>query len=308
MPEKRNPNLFTGAAPFYVIGRVAYLPELADRIAAELNLDGSGRLLDVGCGPGSLTLPLADRFAAAVGIDADSGMLQEADRLARAAGVANVEWRQLYAEALPADLGTFRLVTFAQSFHWMDQHRVARAVHGMLTPDGASVHVHATTHRGIKTDDQLPLPSPPYPALDELSRRYLGPPPPRFGGPGRSGESEVYRAAGFRGPTSITVSRPAAVMRSIEEVIAAHLSLSSSTPHLFGDRLAEVPRRGSRPAARSEPTGKFSEQLREVAADIWWRAGWDHSQARDRPRPRPTCNAWPVGRAPPARRWSSAHR
>ena len=118
----------------------------------------------------------------------------------------NVEWRQLYAEDLPAGLGQFRVVTFAQSFHWMDQHRVARAVHGMLTPDGAAVHVHATTHRGIETDAELPLPSPPYAELEELSRRYVAPPPPRTGGPGRSGESDAYRAAGFRGPTSITVA------------------------------------------------------------------------------------------------------
>jgi SAM-dependent methyltransferase len=270
MAEKRNPDLYTGAAPYYVVGRAAYPPELADRIATELDLDGTERLLDVGCGPGSLTLLLADRFAAAVGVDADAGMLQEADRQARMAGITNIEWRQLYAEELPADLGTFGLVTFAQSFHWMDQLRVARAVHGMLTPDGASVHVHATTHRGIETDAELPLPSPPYPALDELSRRYLGQPPPRFGGPGRSGESDVYRAAGFRGPTSITVARQV-VTRRAEEVIAAHLSLSSSTPHLFGDRLDAFVDEARALLAAASPTGEFSEQLREVAADIWWR-------------------------------------
>ncbi len=270
MARPRNPDLYTGAAPYYVVGRAAYPPELADRIAAELALDGTGRFLDVGCGPGSLTLLLAGRFAAAVGIDADRGMLQEADRLARAAGVDNVEWRQLYAEDLPADLGTFRLVTFAQSFHWMDQHRVARAAHGMLTPDGASVHVHATTHRGIETDAELPLPSPPYAALDELSRRFVGPAPPRTGGPGRTGESDVYRAAGFRGPTSITVAQPV-VTRTAEEIIAAHLSLSSSTPHLFGERLDAFVTEARALLHAASPTGRFSEQLREVAADIWWR-------------------------------------
>ena len=268
MPNERNPDLYTGAAPYYVVGRVAYPTELADRIAAELALDGTGRLLDVGCGPGSLTLLLAGRFTAAVGVDADPGMLREADRLAREAGVTNIAWRQLYAEALPADLGRFRLVTFAQSFHWMDQRRVARAVHGMLTPDGASVHVHATTHRGIETEAELPLPSPPYPALDELSRRYLGPPPRRSGGPGTSGESDVYRAAGFRGPTSITVARPV-VTRTAEEVVAAHLSLSTSTPHLFGDRLAGFLDEAHALLDAASPTGEFSEQLREVAADIW---------------------------------------
>ena len=61
---------------------MAYPPELAERLTELLELDGTGRLLDVGCGPGSLTLLLADRFASAVGVDADAGMLAEAERLA----------------------------------------------------------------------------------------------------------------------------------------------------------------------------------------------------------------------------------
>ena len=266
MSEKRNPDLYTGAAPYYSAGRVAYPRELADRIAGEAGLDGSGRLLDVGCGPGSLTLLLADRFAAAVGVDADAGMLAEAERLAAAAGVTNVSWRQLYAEDLPADLGTFRMALFAQSFHWMDRPRVAATVRAMLSADGVCVHVHATTHRGIATDAGLPLPSPPYEALEELSRSFLGPPPMRSYGP--NGETAIYRAAGFRGPTSITVPRPV-VTRTADEIVAAHLSLSSSTPHLYGERLDEFVAEAHRLLYAASPTGEFSEQLREIAADIW---------------------------------------
>jgi SAM-dependent methyltransferase len=268
MPEPRNPDLYTGAAPYYTVGRVAYPPELADAIATELDLDGTGRLLDVGCGPGSLTLLLADRFTAVVGVDADAGMLAEAERLANAAGATNVSWRQLYAEELPADLGTFRLITFAQSFHWMDRPRVAAAAHGMLTAGGACVHVHATTHRGIDTHAELPFPSPPYEALGELSRRFVGAVPTRSGGPGTSGESEVYRAAGFSDPTTITVPRPV-VTRTVDEIVAAHLSLSSSTPHLYGDRLDEFLAEARALLLAASPTGEFSEQLREIAADVW---------------------------------------
>ena len=79
----RNPDLYSGAARYYTQGRMAYPPELAERLTELLGLDGTGRLLDVGCGPGSLTLLLADRFASAVGVDADAGMLAEAERLAQ---------------------------------------------------------------------------------------------------------------------------------------------------------------------------------------------------------------------------------
>jgi cyclopropane fatty-acyl-phospholipid synthase-like methyltransferase len=46
-----DPTLYAGAAAFYTRGRVANPQALAQRLAAALSLDGSGRLLDVGCGP-----------------------------------------------------------------------------------------------------------------------------------------------------------------------------------------------------------------------------------------------------------------
>jgi SAM-dependent methyltransferase len=268
---ERDPNLYAGAAEFYPRGRVSYPRELADRLTVEVGLDGSGRLLDVGCGPGSLTLLLADRFEQAVGIDADGDMLRVAAQLAAAAGVSGVVgWRQMYAEDLPGDLGRFRVATFAQSFHWMDQHTVAKAVRGMLTPGGACIHVHATTHRGVATEASLEFPEPPHEALLELVRRHLDPARRTAGldRANRSGESEAYRAAGFTGPQRITVANPV-VTRTSEELIAAVFSLSSSTPYLFGDRRAAFESDARRLLDRASPAGMFSEQMREIAVDIW---------------------------------------
>ncbi|MFD8499230.1 class I SAM-dependent methyltransferase [Amycolatopsis sp. NPDC059657] len=87
-------SLYSGSAPYYARGRFAYPEALADALAAELSLDGSGRLLDVGCGPGSLTLLLAGHFEQAVGIDADSDMLAEA----ALSNVSNCRWLHLRAE------------------------------------------------------------------------------------------------------------------------------------------------------------------------------------------------------------------
>src|SRR6185312_10075514 len=118
-----------------------YPPEVAETLRAELGLDGAGRLLDVGCGPGAITVLLAPLFAEAVGVDPDAGMLAEAARR----GIPNARWVRLAAEELPAGLGRFRVAVFAQSFHWMDRARVRDAVVPMLEPGGAWVHVHATT-------------------------------------------------------------------------------------------------------------------------------------------------------------------
>ena len=112
-------------------GRVACRTRRSSRtpLRDALGLDGTGRLLDVGCGPGSLTILLAPLFAAAVGVDAGRrdgrGGRRCGERRPSSGG-------SCAAEELPADLGIFRVVVFAQSFHWMDQALVADRVRGML--------------------------------------------------------------------------------------------------------------------------------------------------------------------------------
>ncbi len=129
--------LFAGAAAYYDRGRPPNAPGLADAFEKAFGLDGRGRLLDVGCGPGTVTLPLAGLFQEVVGLDADAGMIQEARRLASERGVMNGRWVQRRGEELPAELGTFDVVTFAASFHWMDRLLVARIIRKMLEANGA---------------------------------------------------------------------------------------------------------------------------------------------------------------------------
>lgn len=265
--------LYAGSAPHYPAGRMPYPASLADAIRGQLSLDGRGRLLDVGCGPGALTLPLAHLFEAAVGVDADRGMITEASRRAREAGTANVRWRQLRAEDLPAGLGTFRAATFAQSFHWMDQPRVARLVRGMLSPDGAWVHVHATTHRGVPGGDPLPHPRPPWDRIDELVAGYLG--PARRAGQalapvGTGGrEEEVMREAGFTGPARIEAGGGQIVERSASDIVSAVFSLSSSAPHLFAAALQAFEADLRQLLSQTSGSGRFCERTREIAVLIW---------------------------------------
>jgi hypothetical protein len=199
-------------------------------------------------------------------------MLDEAGRLASETGMSNTRWLLRRAEELPAELGVFRLVTFAQSFHWMDRPRVASAVRGMLDAGGACAHVHATTHQGVDSTATLPYPRPPHGAMAELVRRYLG--PERRAGQGSlpqgtaGGESEVYRAAGFTGPWRIEIPGWA-VTRKIDDLVAAVFSLSSSTPHQFGERRAAFEAELRELLLGAGPDGMFSEQMREIAVDIW---------------------------------------
>jgi SAM-dependent methyltransferase len=270
-------SLYAGSAAHYAAGRVPYPAEVVEVLVTELQLDGSGQLLDVGCGPGSLTLLLAPHFERAIGVDADADMLSEAARLADEKQVANVVWRHLRGEDLPADLPPGRLVTFAQSFHWMDRPRVASAARGLLVPDGALVHLHATTHQGSDTDEELPHPRPPREGITELVQHYLGPqrragqgilPAGPSGGVVGSQEDIVYRATGFRGPRRLEVAGRV-VERTADQVASSVYSLSSSAPHLFGERFAEFDTELRRLLDQSSADGLFSEQMGYITLDIW---------------------------------------
>lgn len=264
--------LYAGSAAYYARGRFPYPPELADALRDELGLDGTGRLLDVGCGPGPLTLLLAPLFERALGIDADADMVAEAGRQADAHSVTNAEFKHVRAEKLPGALGRFRVATFAQSFHWMDRPRVAAAVKGMLEPCGVWVHVNATTHRGAG-DDELLKPAPPHQAIEELVRTYLG--PVRRAGRGTlptgppGGEEDVMVAAGFRGPRRLKVADDRVLDRSEDEVVASVYSQTGSAPHLFDERQAEFEAELRALLRQTSPDGRFSERTRVIELVLW---------------------------------------
>jgi ubiquinone/menaquinone biosynthesis C-methylase UbiE len=169
-----DPTVYQGAAAHYRYGRPPYSSHLEPLLVRELGLDGTGRLLDAGCGPGVLAVRLAHLFEVVIGLDPDPDMLAEGRQAAEEAGVGNIRWVQARAGDLPAAApGPYRLVTFGQSFHWTDEHRVAETVFDMLEPGGALAMV-------VHTVDGRPRPpspgSPPIPH-DEITavvERYLG--------------------------------------------------------------------------------------------------------------------------------------
>ena len=112
-PSAFDPQAFEGTAEYYAVGRPPYSAQLADTMARELSLDGTGQLLDVGCGPGVLVLSLARLFGQMTALDPEPGMLQEGQRRCQQAGVANVRWVQGVAEDIAAlNLSSWRVVTF----------------------------------------------------------------------------------------------------------------------------------------------------------------------------------------------------
>lgn len=240
-----DPTIYLGSAVHYRCGRPAYSPELEAVLAERAGLDGTGRLLDVGCGPGVLTVRLADLFTQAVGLDPDAGMLAEGRRAAEERRVRNIRWVQGLAEDLPAVApGPCRLVTFGQSFHWTDEQEVAEKVYDMLEPGAAlALIVHTVTGRPRPPDPGVP--AIPHDEIRAVVEKYLG--STRRAGQGTAPPrahrfEDVLAQTRFGIPQQIFVPGIPDLLRDSESVLSGYLSLSSSAPHLFGDRLDDFAR------------------------------------------------------------------
>ncbi len=268
-----DPTLFDGAAAYYERGRLPYAPRLAETMAEALALDGTGRLLDVGCGPGTIALRLAHLFDEVVGLDADPDMLIEGQRLARRHNVANVHWVAMRAEALPAGLGRFRVVTFAASLHWMDRPRVFATVRAMLDPGGAVVHVDNPGYRqdALASEGQR-YPAPPEAQIVDLRKSYLG--PDRRAGQGirnasPDDEDDVFRATRFIGPERVVVPDRRVLVRSVDDIVAEKFSSSGTAPHLFGERLPAFEADLRTLLLNASPKGLFSVNLSDNELKVW---------------------------------------
>jgi SAM-dependent methyltransferase len=255
-----DPTIYAGAAAHYRHGRPPYSPQLEAVLSEELGLDGSGRLLDAGCGPGILTIRLAHLFTEVVGLDPDPAMLAEGRRAAQERGITKVRWVQAVAEdILRAAPGPYRLVTFGQSFHWTDEARVAEAVYDVLRPGGAlALVVHTVEGRPVPPNPG----SPPIPheEIKTLVQKYLGSTHRAGQGsaPVRNHRFEDVLARTRLGPPQIVFAPGIPDLnRDSASVLSGYLSLSSSAPHLFGDRCEDFAEEVRELLASRSPDGVF---------------------------------------------------
>ena len=259
-PRPYDPTLYKGSAPYYLRGRPPYSLALREMGAENAAPGGAGRLLDVGCGPGVLVVELAPLVGEAVGLDPDADMLVEAAHHAERAQVTNVRWVQALAEQIPElDLGTFRLVTFGQSFHRTDRERVADAIYDLLEP-GGSIALIAPTVEGRPKPPGPGYPEIPHEAIRSLIDCYLGPrprsgrgfaPPPvdRF-------EDALGRTRFGKPRHAFSPGRPD-IVQDVDGVLANYLSMSFAAPHLFGDRFDLFEAEVRQMLANRTPSGLF---------------------------------------------------
>src|SRR5437660_8574741 len=125
--------------------RGAHSPAHARRTAAHNaafllpHLKPGMKLLDTGCGPGSITIGLAEAVAPAetVGIDASADAIEEARALAASRGCTNLRFEVADVYALPFEDATFDAAfSHAVMQHLRDPLTALREIRRVLKPGG----------------------------------------------------------------------------------------------------------------------------------------------------------------------------
>jgi SAM-dependent methyltransferase len=133
-PQFRS-DLYRGTAGYYDRYRVPYPVPLIDDLVKRAALSGTGRLLDLACGPGRVTFALSEHFADVLAIDQEEESVSYGKAVAAARGAAHIHWRTGRAEDLDV-AGHFELVTVGDAFHRLDRRRIAALATQWLQPAG----------------------------------------------------------------------------------------------------------------------------------------------------------------------------
>ncbi|MFG1807779.1 class I SAM-dependent methyltransferase [Streptomyces sp. NPDC049040] len=137
---------FDEDAELYDRTRPGYPPELYDDLAEFAGACPGSRVLEIGCGTGQATVPLAERGCRITAVEAGPSMAAIARRNLN--GAAGVEIVTADFESWPLPEESFDVVFAATAFHWIDPAvRMAKAAEA-LHPDGALAVVRTQHVRG----------------------------------------------------------------------------------------------------------------------------------------------------------------
>jgi len=265
LTQQRDSRPYQGTARYYSLYRPPYPPALITVVRDTFRLDGSGRLLDLGCGPGSVAIRLAHLFERVVAIDPEPDMLVEGKAEANRAGVSNIEWVLGGSRDLSPAFGSFRLVTMGESFHWMDRKQTLEALYELVC-DGGGI---AIVGRGA------PLSPPPMTpwraAINRVVKQYVGERPLPWDGidPPPEELHEAYlRRSRFKDMTQY--QQTFEVEWTVDSIIGNLYSMSFCSRELLGDRVEAFERDLRSAVLAAEPSGV----LRGESPEFWTLMAW----------------------------------
>ena len=129
------------------------------------HLRPSDRLLDIGCGPGSISMDLAELVATVLGVDAAAEAITRAEEDRRLRGVANASFRVASVYDLPFDDAAFTVVYGHQLLQHLGDPVAALAEARRVLEPGGIVAVRDADYGTM-------VHNPPEPALDRWLELY----------------------------------------------------------------------------------------------------------------------------------------
>jgi ubiquinone/menaquinone biosynthesis C-methylase UbiE len=243
---------FAGTARYYDRFRAPYPAAAFDFIADALDLGASAHVLDLGCGPATIAIPLSYLVAEVVAIDPDADMIAEARHLAAAKARDNIRWLQSRAEDISPAVGSFRAATIGQAFHWMDRDEVLRKLAILIENGGGLVLVNPGKRRPQESWETV---------ANQIVSKFLGPRPRHQRANPQEPEHEpaLRRSEYF---SKFTVQEfSSTITRDIDSIIGCIYSMSNSARPLFDDKAEEFEADLSEALLRFNPAGVFTERL-----------------------------------------------
>ncbi|NUW42873.1 class I SAM-dependent methyltransferase [Nonomuraea rhodomycinica] len=245
-------DLFGGAATYYARYRSDHGEQAIGHLARAFGPDGV--VLDLGCGPGTVAIPLAGRVRAVLAVDPDEEMLAEGRRLAGGAA-GDIRWIRGDSATLRA-LPPFDHVVMGRSFHWMDRRAVLADLDALLPAHGAVALVGPTREEGEPPWEAVVRPVRAAFGLNESGldkQRALG----SFQATGEH-HDEVLAGSPFGRVESARFERT--VSMGVDELVGLQLSFSYSAPARLGDRLAAFTEEVRRALLAARPSGVWEER------------------------------------------------
>jgi ubiquinone/menaquinone biosynthesis C-methylase UbiE len=248
-------DLFKGAALYYSLYRPLYSASLIRFLITRFNLDGSGQILDLGCGDGRLALRFSDWFEKIVGVDMEPEMIQVAQNLSREYRVENAEWFIGDIEKFKSQShDEFRLVTIAKAFHWMDRPVVIDRLHEMISDGGGIAIIDNFSSNGVLLPWQM--------KVKEVINHWYG--NERRAGNTTYTHPEITHQeiiANSKFVLEVHQMPPYAQYWTIETIIGNHYSTSFGSKRFLGENVNLFEEHLKEELLALEPTGLFSEEI-----------------------------------------------
>lgn len=241
--------LFDSAVGHYVRFRLPYPSEMIADIVGRFDLgDGIGRVLDIGCGPGTLTFALHDLGVRVTGIEPNDAMLAAAITTAGKRGI-RLPFLNKTAEAVAPEDGPARVALFGRSFHWTDRSEVLRRLETVIEPGGGVVVVHEDTRTRSETKIGQ--------VVEALKRDWC--PDGIPGAASRGNHEEHLSASAFSDIERVLY--PVTRRWSVDDAVGHMFSTSYFNPERLGSRTERFEIDARSRLLELEPSGLFEEQL-----------------------------------------------